>query len=396
MSTAGTQPLSGIRVLDFSSMMAGPYCSRWLADLGADVIKVEPPEGDYMRTTAPMREGHSAYFAHLNCGKRSIVLNLKRESSVAIACRLASRCDVLLEGSRPGAMARLGLDYQSLKRDCPSLVYCSVSGYGQEGPRSGSPGYAAIVHATSGFDSAWQASQGPGAQPPTCGIQIADVVAASFAALAIQSALLNRARTGCAQHIDLSLAEGMMALMPLELVRAQFPADSRRAMYRPVRAADGFIVITPITQGNFLDLCIAMGRKEMQDDPRFATPIARSINWDALLTEIGLWTAQRNAASCVMELAQRGVPAANYRTVAEAMADPQVQNRGFLGRASDAAGEIAVANLPFRLNGAPVRAGIAAVPQLGEHTAQVLTDLLDVRGRELAEMLASIGAVSAG
>lgn len=376
-------------------MMAGPYCGRWLADLGADVIKIEPPEGDYMRTTAPMREGQSAYFAHLNCGKRSIVLDLKRKASVAIAHRLAARCDVLLEGSRPGAMARLGLDYQSLKRDCPSLVYCSISGYGQEGPRSGSPGYAAIVHATSGFDSAWQASQGQGAQPPTCGIQIADVVAASFAALAIQSALLNRARSGRGQHIDLSLAEGMMALMPLELVRAQFPEDSRRAMYRPVRAADGFVVITPITQGNFLDLCAAIGRGELQNDPRFATPIARSANWDALLFEIGVWAAQRDAASCVTELAQHGVPAATYWTVAEAMADAQIRSRAFLGRASDVAGEIAIANLPFRLNGAPVRASTAAVPQLGEHTAQVLTDLLDVRGRELAEALEAVGAVAA-
>lgn len=395
MNATCRQPLSGIRVLDFSSMMAGPYCGRWLADLGADVIKVEPPEGDYMRTTAPMRAGQSAYFAHLNCGKRSIVLNLKRAGSVTLARQLAARCDVLLEGSRPGTMARLGLDYDSLKEECPTLVYCSVSGYGQEGPRSGSPGYAAIVHATSGFDSAWQASQVTGAQPPTCGIQIADVVAASFAAMAIQSALLARLRTGCGQHIDLSLAEGMMALMPLELVRAQFPADSRRAMYRPVRTADGFVVITPITQGNFLDLCAAMSREELQNDSRFATPIARSANWDALLSEVGKWTAQRDSASCVIELAHHGVPAANYRTVAEALADPQVQSRGFLGRARDAAGETAVANLPFQLNGAPVRAGVANVPRLGEHTAQVLTDLLGVHGRELAEALESTGAVSA-
>jgi crotonobetainyl-CoA:carnitine CoA-transferase CaiB-like acyl-CoA transferase len=395
MSAAGAQPLSGIRVLDFSSMMAGPYCSRWLADLGADVIKVEPPEGDYMRTTAPMRKGHSAYFAHLNCGKRSIVLNLKRASAVEIARQLAARCDVLLEGSRPGVMARLKLDYHALKSDCPSLVYCSVSGYGQEGPRSQSPGYAAIVHATSGFDSAWQSAQGEQAQPPTCGIQIADVVAASFAAMAIQSALLARYRTSRGQHIDLSLAEGMMALMPLDLVRAQFPGDSRRAMYRPVRAADGFVVVTPITQGNFVDLCLAIGREELRNDIRFATPIARSENWDALLSEVGAWAERRDSASCVAELARRGVPAANYRTVAEALADPQLHTRGFLGRARDAAGEIAVANLPFRLNSAPVRTGVAAVPGLGEHSRQVLADLLGLGGAELSEALERTGRVSA-
>jgi len=381
------QPLAGVRVLDFSSMMAGPYCGRWLADLGADVIKVEPPEGDYMRTTAPMREGRSAYFAHLNAGKRSVTLNLKRASAVEIARKLAKHCDVVLEGSRPGAMARLGLDYQSLKKGCPALVYCSISGYGQEGPRSASPGYAAIVHATSGFDSAWQASQGTGTQPPTCGIQIADVVAASFAAMAIQSALLARTRTGCGQHIDLSLAEGMLALMPLELVRAQFPADSRRAMYRPVRTADGFVVITPITQGNFLDLCVAIGREELRQDVRFSTPVARSANWDALLVELGNWAVQHDAASCVAQLAQYGVPAANYATVEQAMADPQLRCRGFLGRAQDAAGEIAIANLPFQVDGRPVRSGIAKVPALGEHTAQVLAELLDVHGPELAQAL---------
>jgi crotonobetainyl-CoA:carnitine CoA-transferase CaiB-like acyl-CoA transferase len=384
--------LAGIRVLDFSSMMAGPYCGRWLADLGADVIKIEPPEGDYMRTTPPLRGGQSAYFGHLNCGKRSIVLDLKRARAAAIARQLAAHCDVLLEGSRPGVMARLGLDYGSLKGDCPRLVYCSVSGYGQEGPSAGSPAYAAIVHATSGFDSAWQASQGDGAQPPTCAVQIADVMAASFAAMAIQSALLARASSGCGQHIDLSLAEGMMTLMPLELVRVQFPADARRAMYRPVRAANGFVVITPITQGNFLDLCAAIGREELQKDPRFATPIARSAHWDALLTEVGLWAGQRDASSCVNELVRRGVPAANYRTVAEAMADPQLLSRGFLGRARDVSGEFSVANLPFRLNGAPVRKGVALIPTLGQHTAQVLGDLLSLKGQALVEALESTGS----
>jgi crotonobetainyl-CoA:carnitine CoA-transferase CaiB-like acyl-CoA transferase len=365
MRNPSTQPLAGIRVLDFSSMMAGPYCGRWLADLGADVIKIEPPEGDYMRTTPPLRGGQSAYFGHLNCGKRSIVLDLKRARAAAIARQLAAHCDVLLEGSRPGVMARLGLDYGSLKGDCPRLVYCSVSGYGQEGPSAGSPAYAAIVHATSGFDSAWQASQGDGAQPPTCAVQIADVMAASFAA---------------------------MTLMPLELVRVQFPADARRAMYRPVRAANGFVVITPITQGNFLDLCAAIGREELQKDPRFATPIARSAHWDALLTEVGLWAGQRDASSCVNELVRRGVPAANYRTVAEAMADPQLLSRGFLGRARDVSGEFSVANLPFRLNGAPVRKGVALIPTLGQHTAQVLGDLLSLKGQALVEALESTGS----
>lgn len=379
MTTASTQPLAGMRVLDFSSMMAGPYCGRWLADLGADVIKVEAPEGDYMRNVPPLRGGHSAYFGHLNCGKRSIVLDLKNPVDVDIARQLAARCDVLLEGSRPGVMKRLRLDHASLQENCPRLVYCSVSGYGQDGPSAYSPAYAAIVHATSGFDAAWQAAQTAQVQesgPPTCGIQVADVVAASFAAMAVQSALLARAASGRGQHIDLALAEGMLSLMPLEIMQAQFPADTRRAMYRPVRASAGYVVITPIAQRNFLDLCEAIARPELKSDPRFATPTERSRNWDALLAEVAAWAQSRTAAQCVHELSQHGVPAANYRTVRQALDDPQLQGRGFLTPATDGAGAFSVANLPFRLNGAPVRQHAAAVPALGQHTAQVLAELL--------------------
>lgn len=296
MDDANSRPLKGVRVLDFTSMLAGPCCARWLADLGADVIKVEAPEGDYMRSRPPLREGNSAYFGHLNGGKRSIVLDLKRPAAVALARRLAGTCDVVLEGSRPGVMKRLGLDAASLMAEFPRLVYCSVSGYGQEGPRAGSPAYAAIVHATSGFDDAWQKSQPAPQQPPTCGVQIADVVAATFATIGIQSALLARAASGRGQLVDLSLAEGMMALMPLDLVQAQFPADQRRALYRPVRAADGYIVATPISQANFMDLCKAMERLELQTDARYATPLARSDHWDELLAEIQAWAAQRPAA----------------------------------------------------------------------------------------------------
>jgi crotonobetainyl-CoA:carnitine CoA-transferase CaiB-like acyl-CoA transferase len=392
MNDANSRPLNGVRVLDFTSMLAGPCCARWLADLGADVIKVEAPEGDYMRSRPPLREGHSAYFGHLNGGKRSIVLDLKRPAAVALARRLAGTCDVVLEGSRPGVMKRLGLDAASLMAEFPRLVYCSVSGYGQEGPRAGSPAYAAIVHATSGFDDAWQKSQPAPQQPPTCGVQIADVVAATFATIGIQSALLARAGSGRGQLVDLSLAEGMMALMPLDLVQAQFPADQRRALYRPVRASDGYIVATPISQANFMDLCKAMGRLELQTDARYASPLARSDHWDELLAEIQAWAALRPGVDCVAALERCGVPAASYRSVAEAMADEQIRSRQFMGRVRDGAGEFDVANLPFRLNGAAVREGVAVVPALGQHTAQVLQELLGVPAGEVLQVMAEAGA----
>jgi crotonobetainyl-CoA:carnitine CoA-transferase CaiB-like acyl-CoA transferase len=391
VNSAPSLPLAGLRVLDFSSMMAGPYCGRWLADLGADVIKIEAPEGDYMRSRPPRRGGESAYFGHLNCGKRSIVLDLKNREAQRLARELARTADVIVEGARPGVMQRLGLDYARLAADCPRLVYCSISGWGQQGPRAQQPAYAAIVHAATGFDAAWQAGQQDASQPPACAVQIADVVAASFALNGIQSALLARAATGRGQHVDLSLAEGMLALMPLELVQAQLDTPLARTSYRATRAADGHFVATPISQQNFESLCDAMERPALKQDERFATPGARVQHWEELLAELADWAAGRGAAECVATLERAGVPASVYGTVRDAIADPQIRARGFLGEAIDGGGRYRVASLPFQLGGsrAPVQA--RRVPALGEHTAEVLREVLHLDAASLNQ-LATRGA----
>jgi len=395
MTTNFTKPLSGIRVLDFSSMMAGPYCGRWLADLGADVIKVEPPEGDYMRTRPPLRDGYSAYFGHLNCGKRSIVLDLKNPDALAVARRLVEQCDVLIENFRPGVMERLGLAYDMLGGRCTRLIYCSISGYGQAGPKAQDPAYAAIVHAASGFDDAWQSAQPSNERPPTCGIQIADVVAASFAAMAIQSALLVRAASGTGQKIDVSLAEGMLALMPIDIVNAQFPGDTRLTHYRPIAASDGYFVVVPLSQKNFVSLSKAMARDELVSDIRFSSPSSRIANWSALLAEIEAWAVTLSASECVARLTDAGVPASLYKSVVSNLTDPQLVSRRFFMEAQDAAGAFKVAGLPFSLNEeASHPAGPVWVPELGAHSYEILQELLGLGAAEL-ELLASKGVFGA-
>ena len=389
MTATVPRPLEGLRVLDFSNMLAGPYCGRWLADLGADVIKIESPEGDPMRNRPPLRHAHSAYFGHVNCGKRSMVLDLKKPEAADIGRSLAAKCDVMLEGFRPGVMQRFGLDYASLQSLCPSLVYCSISGYGQEGPLAESPAYAAIVHATSGFDEAWRASQTNQSQPPTCGVQIADVLAGSFATMAIQTALLARQTSGRGQHVDLSLMEGMLTLMPLEIVQAQFPEDARRAQYRPIRAADGYIIVTPITPKNFLDLCVGIGRPEFRTDPRFADPLDRVVNWDSLIAEVEDWSSKLSSAECLERLDRAGVPASRHSTVADALRSPQLAERDFFGKARDGAGDFTIASLPFRLNGEPARASeVPRVPRLGEHTREILERLLGKDSADVQRLVA--------
>ncbi|MDM0015159.1 CoA transferase [Variovorax sp. J22P168] len=389
MTDTAPKPLSGLRVLDFSNMLAGPYCGRWLADLGADVIKIESPEGDPMRNRPPLRNEHSAYFGHVNCGKRSIVLDLKKPEAADIVRSLAAKSDVLLEGFRPGVMARFGLDHESLKEQCPSLIYCSISGYGQDGPLAESPAYAAIVHATSGFDEAWRASQPNQSQPPTCGVQIADVLAGSFATMAIQTALLARQGSGRGQHVDLSLMEGMLTLMPLEIVQAQFPEDARRAQYRPIKAADGYIIVTPITPKNFVDLCVGIGRPELRSDPRFADPLDRVVNWDILIGEVEAWSSLLSSVECLARLDKAGVPASRHATVADALGNRQLAQREFFGTARDGAGDYAIASLPFRLNGEPARPVIVPkVPRLGEHTREVLERLLGKDSSDVERLVA--------
>src|SRR5437870_5873986 len=223
------------RVDAFTTTIAGPHCARRLADLGAEVIKVEAPEGDMMRSRQPLRDGASTSFGQLNTGKKSVVLDLKRPEAVAAARRLIASADILVENFRPGVMQRFGLDYPALRAVKPDLVYCAISGYGQSGPSAGLPAYAPVIHASSGYDLAHLAYQDGHRRPDYCGIYIADVVTGTYAFGAIMTALFQRERTGEGQSIDCSMLESMLSLTLSEIQLAQFPiAPPGRPVFGPI------------------------------------------------------------------------------------------------------------------------------------------------------------------
>jgi len=384
-------PLQGIRVLDFSAMIAGPYCTRLLADSGAHVIKVEPPEGDYMRGREPLRDGHSAYYGILNCGKESVCLDLKKERALELVHDLVRQCDVLVENFRPGVMRRLGLDYARLEQVHPRLVYCSISGFGQRGPDSERPAYAPIVQAASGYELANLRYQEHPEQPLKSAMFIADYLTGVHAFGAICAALLRRTRTGAGEGIDCALMDAMVGMLAYECAAAQFPVRRPRPIFRPTRAMDGFLILAPVSPANFADLAQAAGHPEWLTDPRFITSEVRANNWEALMSELDAWAADKTAAECEAIMARGGVPCSRYYTVGEAMAMPYAEKRGLLASARDGAGEFQVPNAPFHLRHSPVQARGFVAP-LGEHNDRVLRELLGL-SRDAVEQLAAQGVV---
>ena len=310
MGAAVTAPgiLDGVRVLDFTAMMSGPYATRLMADLGAEVIKIEPPEGDHIRTRPPTRNGRSTYFAQLNAGKKSLALVLKKAEAIALVKQLVATADVLVENYRPGVMQRLGLDYETLAALNPKLVYCSISGFGQTGSWAGRSAYAPVLHAGSGYDIANLAYQDGIERPLKNGIFVADVLGGSLAFGAVQAALFKAARTGRGDQVDLSLMDGMLGLLVYECQEAQFPADRRRPLYQPTKARDGFLLIAPVSQNNFEALARATGHPEWLTDPRFATIHAREHHWGELMALLDDWAGPQSAADCEAAMNAGGVP----------------------------------------------------------------------------------------
>jgi crotonobetainyl-CoA:carnitine CoA-transferase CaiB-like acyl-CoA transferase len=366
--------LDGVRVLDFTSVMAGPFATRMLADLGAEVIKVESLEGDQVRARPPKRDGFSAYFGNLNAGKRSIACNLKSPEIIALIKQLVATCDVLVENFRPGVMQRFGLDHAALAAVNPRLIYCSISGYGQTGPKALFPAYAPVIHAASGFDMVNLRYQDGADRPATSGIFIADVLGGTHAFGAIQAALYQREKTGTGQHIDLSMLEAMIGMLVFETQEAQFPGDVRRPLYTPLKTNDGFIMVAPTSPRNFEQLSEAVGHPEWQEDPRFRTNADRNANWAALLALTEEWTRERSAEEAETILSRHGVPCARYREISELLDDPQLAARGAFAEISDDAGAFKVPNPPFRMSGSRVEAR-DYVAKLGQDGADMLAEL---------------------
>ncbi len=366
------RPLAHIRVLDFTTTIAGPHCARLMADLGATVIKVEAAEGDMMRSRPPMRHGASTTFGQLNAGKHSIVLDLKQPAAQDIVRRLLATTDVLVENFRPGVMRRFGLDYAALCEIHPALIYCAISGYGQTGPSSDLAAYAPAIHAASGYDLAHLAYQPGRERPDNCGIYIADVLSGTYAFGAIMTALLQRQQTGRGQMIDVSMLESMLTLLLGEVQTAQFPLPpAGRPMFGPVRTADGFIMPAVASERTFQGLARAAGHPEWIADPRFAAYPDRRRHWGELIDELEAWSGGLPTAACQAAFDREGVPSSPYRSVREVLADPQLAHREALADVRDAGGSFRALNPPFRMSDATAQVGSFAAA-LGEHTRDVL------------------------
>jgi len=367
--------LSGLRVLDFTTTIAGPHCTRLLADLGAEVIKIEAPDGDMMRTRPPLRNGASTSFGQLNAGKKSIALDLKSPAAVEAIRRLVTSADVVVENFRPGVMRRFGLDYEALRPIKPDLVYCAISGYGQTGPSAELPAYAPVIHAASGYDLAHMAYQGEARRPDYCGIYIADVLTGTYAFGAITAALHQRQATGQGQMIDVSMLESMLTLTLSEIQNAQFAvAPPGRPIFGPVATKDGYINLSIASERTFQSLATASGHRDWLTDPRFAEYANRRANWGELINELERWSTELTTSEVQAVFDRHGVPSSPYRTVREAMADPQIAHRRSFIEVKDAGGTFLALNPPFHMTAAKAAAR-PFVAALGEHTRELLAEV---------------------
>lgn len=373
-SETGPRVLDDVRVLDFTGIIAGSYCTRLMADLGADVLKVEPLEGELIRHIAPMRNKVSTVFAALNSGKRSISLDLKKPAAVEICKRLVAHYDVVVENFSPGVMHRFGLDYSVLKAINPRLIMCSISGFGQTGPGAKRPAFAPIVQAMSGFEWVTLENQPDNDRPLNMGLPVGDTTASQQAFGAISAALYYREKTGIGQYIDIAMLDSLLATMHRDF-QAAFDDEVIDRLYGPIAAADGFVMAMPLTHGQFEGLCRCIGHAELITDERFTTMGKRLENYNALIQLAEQWAQSRPVTTVVAAFEAEHIPCAPYHSIPEACEDPQLAHRQMITQVEDAAGPLKVPNSPFLFSEtqAAVKKSVAT---LGSHTEQVLREEL--------------------
>jgi crotonobetainyl-CoA:carnitine CoA-transferase CaiB-like acyl-CoA transferase len=382
--------LSGLKVLDCTHVIAGAWCSLMLADLGADVIKIESPEGE---TTRGREDSAFKPFDFVNRNKRAIALDVTKPEGAAVVRRLAETADVFVENYRVGAMARNGLGYEDIRKVKPDIIYCSISGFGQTGPYKDRGGFDLITQAMSGIMSF--TGEIGSKVPVAAGVPVSDLNAGLFGALAILAALNHRSRTGEGQYVETSLLESALAYTVWETGKhlttgeVAAPAGSRHrlaAPYEALRTKDGFMVIGVNSQRLWERLCKALGDPELKDDPLFAKKYARVDNRDALQKRLESILAHGTTEEWIARLLAEGVPCGRMNTIAEALRDPQVEARGVLvdveGRKFPRA-PMTMAKTPVVVKRGP--------PRIGQHTREVLASA-GLTGEEIAA-LASSGAI---
>jgi len=377
-------PLRGVRVVDASQFVAGPYAAKCLAALGADVIKVErPPAGELGRIMPYSVRGQSGYYLQQNMGKKGLCVDLKDPRGRDLVRRLAARSDVLVENFRPGVLDRLGLGYADLVALNPSLVYCSISAYGRLGPDAGKPGFGILAEAQSGVMSLVGL---PGDKPPVLRLAVADGLTGAHAVAAVCATLYGRQATGRGRHIDLALFDCMVALHDFGIqhytlsggrdIATRSGYDVREATpYGVFEARDGYLVICAHMAGTWRAMARLMGGETLAADPRFHDSPGRNAHREEILERIEAWTmAQESVAACLKRLEEAGVPAAPVQTVDQVVADPQVRARGLLvEQEHPALGKTELPGVPLRFAEGPLALGRA--PLLGEHNREIARDL---------------------
>ncbi len=390
MSVSG--PLSGVRVLDLTRVLAGPYTTMLLADLGAEVVKVEEPGvGDEARRVGPFVDGVSGYFVSINRGKKGITLDLKAGAGRQLFLDLVSKADILLENYRPGVMRKLGLDYAVLHARQPRLVYAACSGFGQTGPYAARGAYDMIVQGMGGIMSI---TGEPGRPPVRVGVSIGDIAAALFTAVGILAALCHARATGEGQLVDVAMLDCQVAILENAIIRhlvtgeVPGPLGARHPSIAPFEAfpaADGHVILAVGTK-QWERFCRAIARPDLVRHPHFATNALRAEHADALCEILAPITRQKTVASWVEEMEAIGVPCGPVNTVDQVVRDPQVKAREMLVEVMDAeAGPIRMAGLPIKLSVTP--GGVQGrAPRLGEHTDAVLTEWLHMAPDAVARL----------
>lgn len=382
-------PLSGIRVIELARILAGPWAGQLLADLGADVIKVENPDGgdDTRKWGPPFVNGQdgenlsAAYYHATNRGKRSIAIDFSTPAGAEIVRKLVADADVLIENFKLGGLKKYGLDYESLKKINPRLVYCSITGFGQDGPYAPRAGYDFIIQAMAGLMSI---TGEPGREPQKVGVAVTDIFTGLYSVIAIQAALRHAEKTGEGQHIDMALFDTQIAVLANQNMNFLVSGDTPRQMgnahmniapYEVVPVTDGHIILAVGNDGQFQRFCKVTGLDDMANDPDFATNPARVTNRERLRERVTAATSTWPRDRLLAELEKASVPASPINTIADAFADPQAIARGMRLDLADGFGNtLPAVRAPMVMSGTPL-AYDRPSPRLGQHTDEILQEL---------------------
>ena len=375
-------PLHDIRVIDLTRVLAGPYCTMLLGDMGAEIIKVEEPvDGDDTRAWGPFQDGVSAFFLGMNRSKKSVALDLKTPEGAEALRRLIRTADVLIENFRPGSLKKLGFDYDTVRAWNPQLVYCSITGYGQQGPKRDLPGYDAVIQGESGVMHVTGARNGP---PTRVGVAITDYLAGLYAMNGILLALRDRDETALGQHVDIALLDAMTSALglPASVLFATGKELGREGNdhhsltpYEAVSVSDGLVMVAVGNQRLWHQFCLAIGRPELESDPRFVTNTDRMAHRDELKTLLDASLAGLTRDQLIGRLRAHAVPCGHVRSISEALADPQLRAREMVVELTHPElGTVRGLGNPIKLSRSPAVIR-RPPPSLGLHTREVLAEL---------------------